>query len=77
MEILMISLAGICLLGLIAASLFAVCAGGMLVEQDRAKQESARIAEEPKLCFDGFSRIDTELCTARLLREDKRRRKRL
>ena len=77
MQILWMIAAGICLVGLIGAVLLGFCAGGMLVEQDRAKQESARIAEEPKLCFDGFSRIDTELCTARLLREDKRRRKHL
>ena len=77
MEILMIIAAGICLVGIIVSVLLGICAGGMLVSQDRAKQESARIVEEPKLCFDGCSRIDMELCTARLLREERKRRKHL
>ena len=77
MQILWMIAAGICLVGLIVFVLLGICAGGMLVEKDRAKQESAKTAEEPKLCFDGCSRFESEIIVARLLAADKQKRKRV
>lgn len=76
MEIIMMILAGICLIGIIFFGLFAICAGGVMVHEDRARQKSVEIAEEPKICFDGCSRFESQMIVDRLLAEDKRRKKR-